>query len=36
MEETPKWALFGSEEKGFDPDEERFRRIKTKPPTGGC
>jgi len=35
-EQTPSWALFGSEERGFDPGEERFRRIKTKPPTGGC
>jgi len=33
---TPSWALCGSTEKGFDPEEERFKRIKQKPPTGGC
>jgi len=36
MEITPHWALYGADEKGFDPEEERFRRVKPKPPTGGC
>jgi len=36
MAETPQWALHGSEEHGFDPEEERFKRNKKKPPTGGC
>lgn len=26
MKETPKWALFGSKDRGFDPKEKRFRR----------
>jgi tRNA wybutosine-synthesizing protein 1 len=34
--ETPQWALYGSKERGFDPEEERFKRKKQKPPTGGC
>eukprot|EP01116_Phalansterium_solitarium_P022283 TRINITY_DN72_c0_g1_i1.p1 TRINITY_DN72_c0_g1~~TRINITY_DN72_c0_g1_i1.p1 ORF type:complete len:748 (+),score=116.68 TRINITY_DN72_c0_g1_i1:114-2357(+) len=35
MAPTPHWALFDSEEKGFDPEEVRFRR--TKPYSkGGC
>jgi tRNA wybutosine-synthesizing protein 1 len=24
---TPKWAVFGSNERGFDPDETRFRKY---------
>jgi len=37
MAETPKWALFGSEEQGFSPDQERFKRVaKVKPPGQGC
>jgi len=36
LAETPKWALYGSNERGFDPEEERFKRTKPKPPTGGC
>eukprot|EP01100_Stratorugosa_tubuloviscum_P004931 TRINITY_DN2246_c1_g1_i3.p1 TRINITY_DN2246_c1_g1~~TRINITY_DN2246_c1_g1_i3.p1 ORF type:complete len:619 (-),score=256.87 TRINITY_DN2246_c1_g1_i3:78-1934(-) len=35
MFETPSWALFGSDERGFDPEDIRFRR-KSKPPTHGC
>lgn len=31
---TPAWAVFNSEEKGFDPRETRHRR--TKPITNGC
>jgi tRNA wybutosine-synthesizing protein 1 len=23
---TPEWAIFGSEERGFDPNEKRFHR----------
>lgn len=26
MAETPNWAVFGSEERGFDPEEKRFHR----------
>jgi len=33
---TPHWAIFGSEERGFDPEETKYIRNKTKPPTGGC
>jgi len=36
MAETPSWAVFGAEEKGFDPDHERFRRTKKGAPTAGC
>ena len=28
MVETPTWALYNSEERGFDPSENRFRRNK--------
>ena len=28
MAKTPKWALYNSEERGFDPNEQRFRRNK--------
>eukprot|EP01114_Cavostelium_apophysatum_P004965 TRINITY_DN1545_c0_g1_i9.p1 TRINITY_DN1545_c0_g1~~TRINITY_DN1545_c0_g1_i9.p1 ORF type:complete len:530 (-),score=196.52 TRINITY_DN1545_c0_g1_i9:39-1628(-) len=28
MEPTPSWALVGSQERGFDPEETRFRRNK--------
>jgi len=34
---TPPWALFGSKEQGFAPEQERFKRVaKTKPPSQGC
>jgi len=36
MAETPHWAVFGAEEKGFDPVETRFRRKQKKKPTHGC
>merc|ERR1712176_1725701 len=29
--ETPSWALFGSEEEGFDPTDKRHRRKKKYP-----
>lgn len=31
---TPKWALFGSNERGFDPVDTRFQRKKTKDISG--
>jgi len=30
-EDTPEWALFGSEAEGFDPTETRFRRKRKHP-----
>lgn len=36
IEKTPSWATFGSEEKGFDPNETRFKRKASKLPTQGC
>jgi tRNA wybutosine-synthesizing protein 1 len=36
MQATPNWALSGANEKGFDPEDERFTRKKKKPPEGGC
>jgi len=30
MEETPQWAVFGSQERGFDPDQTRFHRKSKK------
>jgi len=36
MQVTPSWATYGSNEKGFDPDDNRFHRKKKKTPTGGC
>lgn len=34
MYPTPKWALVGSEEKGFDPEEIRFKRNKSYQKSG--
>ena len=31
MAETPSWAIYGSEEKGFDPEETRFRKVRNHP-----
>jgi tRNA wybutosine-synthesizing protein 1 len=31
MAETPSWATYGSEEKGFDPEEVRFRKVRNHP-----
>ena len=31
VEDTPKWALFGSEEEGFDPTDTRHHRKKKHP-----
>lgn len=36
MEKTPSWAIFGSEERGFNPSETRFRRNPNKKPSQGC
>lgn len=36
MEKTPSWAVFGSKERGFNPDEKRFRRNQNKKPSQGC
>ena len=34
---TPDWAVFGAQERGFDPDETRWRRKqKAKKDVGGC
>eukprot|EP00759_Apiculatamorpha_spiralis_P041615 PhF_6_TR40200/c0_g1_i1/m.59656/K15449/TYW1; tRNA wybutosine-synthesizing protein 1 len=33
---TPNWAVFGAEEKGFDPLETRHRRKEKGPKLGGC
>ena len=30
MEPTPEWAVFGSNERGFDPDQTRFHRKSKK------
>src|SRR6218665_853589 len=30
MARTPDWAIFGAQEQGFDPQEERFFRTKRK------
>jgi len=35
MLETPTWAVYGANEKGFDPEDNRFMRKKKKAP-GGC
>ncbi len=35
MAKTPRWAVFGAEERGFDPVETRFYRKKQKD-IGGC
>lgn len=31
MKPTPSWAMFGSEEKGFNPAETRFRKVRNHP-----
>jgi len=31
MEETPEWAVFGHSARGFDPDENRFRKVRNHP-----
>lgn len=36
MAETPSWACIGSEERGFDPKETRFRRKNKKQDISGC
>jgi len=36
MAPSPSWALFGSAEQGFSPDQARFKRPSKKPPTQGC
>lgn len=38
MAPTPEWAVFGSDEQGFDPVETRVTRNPRRPPTniGGC
>jgi len=36
MQPTPNWAVYGANEKGFDPEDNRFIRKKKKPPEGGC
>lgn len=33
MMQTPRWAVFGSVERGFDPVEKRWHR---RPATAGC
>ena len=30
MSETPSWAVFGSSERGFDPEQTRFHRNRNK------
>ncbi|XP_013421711.1 S-adenosyl-L-methionine-dependent tRNA 4-demethylwyosine synthase [Lingula anatina] len=34
MAQTPHWAVFGADERGFDPGETRFMRKKTKDISG--
>ena len=29
MADTPEWAVWGAKEEGFDPDEVRFRRVRS-------
>jgi len=45
MAETPEWAVFGHDARGFDPNETRFRKIRNHKPKeeeeaeyaiGGC
>jgi tRNA wybutosine-synthesizing protein 1 len=38
IEKTPDWAVFGSEERGFDPQELRFKKQRnhTQYATTGC
>lgn len=34
MAKTPNWAVFGADERGFDPNETRFFRKKQKDISG--
>jgi len=36
MARTPDWAVFGSKERGFDPDETRFHRRTKNKDISGC
>ena len=36
MAPTPHWAVFGDENRGFDPAETRWHRKKKKKDVGGC
>jgi len=36
VEQTPEWAVFGNDMKGFDPTDERFQKVRNHPKTGGC
>lgn len=36
MAPTPHWAVFGDENRGFDPEETRWHRKKKKHDVGGC
>ena len=36
IEKTPKWALFGSTEAGFDPSDSRHMRNKKNKNVSGC
>lgn len=36
MAPTPSWAITGSPEEGFSPNESRFKRLKSTAPTQGC
>ncbi|XP_030847752.1 S-adenosyl-L-methionine-dependent tRNA 4-demethylwyosine synthase TYW1 [Strongylocentrotus purpuratus] len=36
MAKTPPWAVYGSKEQGFDPEETRFYRKGKKKDLGGC
>ena len=33
---TPSWAVFGANEKGFDPEETRWRRKNNAKDISGC
>lgn len=36
MAATPEWAVFGSPEHGFDPEENRWHRKQPKKDISGC
>ena len=36
MSATPDWAMFGSPEHGFDPEENRWHRKPPKKDISGC
>ncbi|MCR9067092.1 MAG: hypothetical protein NXI00_24215, partial [Cytophagales bacterium] len=36
MAETPEWAVYGHEARGFDPDETRFRKVRNHKPKDGA